>query len=312
MANPSVHMTTHQAIYRLVKLDILFPNNDSEWTSPACVIPKKDESLLPAASDRKPAALVPQVEYVFRCLPMGVSTAWMSTSMMLGDLDGIWAYLNDVLLMSDSFEEHLELLRRVFKRFEEFSLTIHSPLHNKVEAIAKIASPRTRRELRRFIGMVNYYRDIWPRRAAILSLPTALISPSVPFRWSDEHETAFARMKTAMIQTVELAFPDYSKPFHMHTDASGYQLGAVISQDGRPLVFWSKRCNDAQKKYPANTLELLIIKLVCHRGQQFIGFVRIHPHYIIKILIAHLDNVSHLISRVSSSPKPDVIFHLAL
>lgn len=136
---------------------------------------------------------------------MGVSTAsdefQSIMNMMLGDLDGVWAYLDDVLILSDIFEEHLELLRRVFESFEEFGLTIHprksklfttstdylgyristtgiQPLHNKVEAIEKIASPRTRRELRRFIGMVNYYRDMCPRRAAILSPLTALMSPS--------------------------------------------------------------------------------------------------------------------------------------
>ncbi|KAE9037047.1 hypothetical protein PR001_g6379 [Phytophthora rubi] len=126
-------------------------------------------------------------------------------NMMLGDLDGVWAYLDDVLILSNSFEEHLELMRRVFERFEEFGLTIHprksklfttstdylscristtgiQPLHNKLEAIAKIASPSTRRELRCFIGMVNYCRDMWLRRAAILSPLTALMSPSIPFR----------------------------------------------------------------------------------------------------------------------------------
>ncbi|KAG3119568.1 hypothetical protein PI125_g1910 [Phytophthora idaei] len=81
------------------------------------------------------------------------------------------------------------------------------------------------------------------------------MSPSTPFRRTDQHEAAFKEMKAAMMQTDE-------KQFHVHTDATGYQLGAVISQAGRPLVFWSKKCNDAHKKYPANKLELLNIMLV--------------------------------------------------
>ncbi|POM69307.1 Retrotransposon Polyprotein [Phytophthora palmivora] len=297
---PQVHLeATKREIYRLVKLGILFPNNNSEWALPTFVIPKKDGSvrlfrkskyvssldilmsyyarILAEISRRVTAIVFPWGKYVFGFLPMGVSTTLAEfqsiMNMMLGDLDGVWAYLDDVFILWDSFEE---LLRRVFERFEEFGLMIHplksklfttsmdylgyristtgiQPQHNKVEAIAKIASPRTRRELRRFIGMVNYYRDMWPRRAAILSLLTALMSPSVPFPWSDKREAAFARMKTAMMQTVELAFPDYSKPFYVHTDASGYQLGAGISSDGRRLVFWSKKCNDVQKKYPATS-----------------------------------------------------------
>ncbi|GMF54448.1 unnamed protein product [Phytophthora fragariaefolia] len=85
-------------------------------------------------------------------------------------------------------------------------------------------------------------------------------------------------MKTTVMQTVELAFPDYSKPFHVHTDASGYQLGAVISQAGRPLVFWSKKCNDTQKKYPANKLELLSIKLVLQEYRTMLLGHEVHIH----------------------------------
>ncbi|KAG6611199.1 Pol Polyprotein [Phytophthora cinnamomi] len=352
---PQVHLeATKREIYRLVKLGILFPNNDSEWASPAFVIPKKDgfvrlvcdyrrlnrlllrsfyplpvignllrqfrkskyissldipmsyyARILDEISRRVTAIVFPWGKFVFGCLPMGVSTApdefQSIMNMMLGDLDGVWAYLDDVLIPSDTFEEHVDLLRLVFERFEEFGLTIHprksklfttstdylryrfsttgiQPLHNKVEAIAKIASPCTRRELWRFFGMVNYYRDMWPRRAAILSPLTALMSPTVPFRWSDEHEAAFARMKTAMMQTVELAFPDYSKPFHVHTDASGYQLGAVISQEGRPIFFWSKKCNDAQKKCPANKRELLSIKLVLQEYKTMLLGHEVHIH----------------------------------
>ncbi|KAE9037044.1 hypothetical protein PR003_g6821 [Phytophthora rubi] len=81
-----------------------------------------------------------------------------------------------------------------------------------------------------------------------------------------------------MMLTVELAFPDYSKPFHVHTDASGYRLSAVISQGRRPPVFWSKKCNDAQKKYPANKLELLSIKLVLQVYRTMLLGHEVHIH----------------------------------
>ncbi|OWZ13257.1 hypothetical protein PHMEG_00013453 [Phytophthora megakarya] len=90
------------------------------------------------------------------------------------------------------------------------------------------------------------------------------MTPSVPFPWSDEDVAAFTRMETAMMQTVELAFPDYGKPFHVYTDASGYQLGA-------------KR-NDAQTKSPANKLELLSINLVLQRYRTMLLGHEVHIH----------------------------------
>ena len=56
-----------------------------------------------------------------------------------------------------------------------------------------------------------------------------------------------------------LAYPDYSKPFVIHTDASHYQLGAVISQDGKPITFYSRKLNDAQTRYTTTERELLSI-----------------------------------------------------
>ncbi|OWZ01889.1 Pol Polyprotein [Phytophthora megakarya] len=217
--------------------------------------------ILAEISHRVTAIEFPWGRFVFGCLPMGVKTApdefQSIMNVMLGDLDGRFEGFG--------LTNHLRTSKLCTSSIIYLGYWISStgiqPLHNKVEAIPKVASLRTRRELRRFISMVNYYRDTWPRRAAILSPLSTLMSPSVPFRWSDEHEAAFTRMKIAVMRTVELAFPGYSKPFHVHTDTSGYQLGVVISQSGRPLEFWSQKCNDGQK-YPAYKFELLSIKLV--------------------------------------------------
>ncbi|OWZ11465.1 LOW QUALITY PROTEIN: hypothetical protein PHMEG_00015510 [Phytophthora megakarya] len=91
-------------------------------------------------------------------------------------------------------------------------------------------------------------------------------------------------MKTAMMQAVGLlTFSEYCKPFPMHTDASGYQHGAVIPKFGRPLACWSKKCNDAQKKYYTNKIELLSIKLVFQEYRTMLLGHEVHTH------IDHLD-----------------------
>ncbi|KAE8988442.1 hypothetical protein PR001_g22040 [Phytophthora rubi] len=101
-----------------------------------------------------------------------------------------------------------------------------------------------------------------PKRTALFSPLTALLSPTKPFTWSPEAQQAFEAVKEALASTVRLGFPESGRPFHVYTDASQLQLGAVIMQHDRPLIFWSKKCNAAQSLYPANRLELLSIVLL--------------------------------------------------
>jgi hypothetical protein len=96
--------------------------------------------------------------------------------------------------------------------------------------------PATRRKLRQFIGMVNYYRDMWVRRSSVLAPLTSMKSENVKFVWTDVHQKAFEDMKKIVCQEVMLTSPDFSKPFHIYTDASDLQLGAVFTKDEKPIA----------------------------------------------------------------------------
>ncbi|KAE8892937.1 hypothetical protein PF003_g23041 [Phytophthora fragariae] len=210
------------------------------------------------------AITTPLGKFVFLWLPMGVSTApdefQACMDEELGDLDYVRVYLDDILVTSNSFEEHMQHLEEVFRRLRNFGLTLHrkkskicasvveylgyqlsedgiSALPNKVTAILAIAPPRNRREVRRFVGMVNFYSDMLPRRASLLAPLTRLTSPSQSFQWSATEQAAFDAVKDALAQCVLLAFPENGRQFHVYTDASKLQLGAVITQDGQPLAF---------------------------------------------------------------------------
>ena len=91
--------------------------------------------------------------------------------------------------------------------------------------------PTNLKELRSFIGLVNYYRDMWPRRSHTLAPLTELAGKK--FLWEERHETAFQAMKSIVAANALLACPDHNQPFQIETDASDYQLGAVILQNGR-------------------------------------------------------------------------------
>jgi hypothetical protein len=133
------------------------------------------------------------------------------------------------------------------------------PITKKVKAIQAIKAPQTRKQLRGFVGVINFYRDMWKERSGLLAPLTALTSNKIPFKWTDEHQLAFAAIKRVIRRETLLAYPDFNAPFHIHTDASKTQIGAVISQKGKPIAFYSRKMNDAQRNYTTTEKELLSI-----------------------------------------------------
>ena len=91
--------------------------------------------------------------------------------------------------------------------------------------------------------MVNYYRDMWRRGSHLLAPMSALLSPKTKWNWSKECQESFEELKQVMSEETLLAFPDFSKTFHVYTDASDYQLGGVIMQENKLLAFYSRKLN---------------------------------------------------------------------
>jgi hypothetical protein len=146
------------------------------------------------------------------------------------------------------------------------------PQSNKVQAILGIKPPTGVKQLRHFLGMVQYYRDLWARWSNMLAPLTSLVgecgqtkstgakgTKKVPWHWDEVHQRAFDHVKATIAKDVVLAYPDYNKVFEIYTDASSKQLGAVITQDNRPIVFFSWKLSDTQCKYSVTNIELLAI-----------------------------------------------------
>jgi hypothetical protein len=90
---------------------------------------------------------------------------------------------------------------------------------------------------------------MWFRRSELLAPLTSLTSSKVKFEWHSSHQQAFDTIKKVIGTEVLLCYPDFNKPFHLYTDASDHQLGAVIMQDKKPIAFYSRKLNTDQKRY---------------------------------------------------------------
>ncbi len=146
------------------------------------------------------------------------------------------------------------------------------PQSNKVQVILPIKPPIGVRQLRHFLGMVQYYHDLWERQSEMLPPLTSLVgecgqtkttkakgTKKVPWHWDMVHQRAFDHVKATIAKDVVLAYPDYCKVFEIYTDASSKQLGAVITQDKRPITFFSWKLSNTQQKYSVTKIELLAI-----------------------------------------------------
>ena len=137
------------------------------------------------------------------------------------------------------------------------------PQTNKMDSILALTPSTKVNELRTFLGMVQYYRDMWRSCSKMPAPLTDLVSKcgfakvtkakgtkKAPLHLDNVHQEAFF-FKATIAQDVVLAYLDFSMPFEIYTDASATQLGAVITQDNRPLAFLSKKLLDTQTRYSA-------------------------------------------------------------
>jgi hypothetical protein len=131
------------------------------------------------------------------------------------------------------------------------------PQSKKVQVILPQSLPNNVKELSHFLGMVQYYRDMWARRSEMLAPFTGLVgecgetkttrmnkTKKKPWRWDPIHQQVFDNVKAAIPKETVLAYLDFLKPFEIYTDASSTQLGAVITQDNRPIAFFSRKLSE--------------------------------------------------------------------
>ena len=200
-------------------------------------------------------------------------------------------YLDDIIIFSHTFDEHLVRLKSVLEALRNAHLKVKlRKCHllcaevkflghivsakgiatdpDKTKAVREWPVPTSVKTLQSFLGFASYYRRFIQGFASITSPLNALLAKDARFLWLSEHQRAFELLRDAFSSAPILAFPDFSKPFVVDTDASGAGLGAVLSQIGKdgfehPVAFISRTLSKAERNYNVTRLELLGVVWAC-------------------------------------------------
>lgn len=228
--------------------------------------------------------------FEFKVMPFGLCNA-PATFQRLMDLvlAGIqWSqclvYLDDIIVIGRTFDEHLQNLSTVLQKLREANLHIKPSKCNfcreqvnylghivskagvatDPEKTAKVSdwpTPMTVQQLQQFLGLASYYRRFVKDFSQISSPLHRLTEQGREFKWTDECAQAFSTLKQRLTHTPVLAFPDFTKPFTLDTDASDSGIGAVLSQtaDGqeRVIAYASRSLTKTERRYCVTRKELL-------------------------------------------------------
>lgn len=203
-------------------------------------------------------------------------------------------YIDDILIFSETEEEHIQNIETIFTTLEKANMKVQLDKTEflkkeveflgfivssdgikmnpeKLKAVKSFPQPRTVKDLRSFLGLSGYYRRFVRDYAKIAKPLTALLrgeDGNVPknqsakkiISFNQDAIDAFNKLKNTLTsQDVVLAYPNFNKEFQLTTDASSYAIGAVLSQEERPIAFISRTLRKTEENYATNEREMLAI-----------------------------------------------------
>ena len=247
------------------------------------------------------AFVTPSGLYQYKVMPFGMKNAPATFQRMVNklvrDIDGCEGYIDDVVIFSDNWSDHIRQIKRFFQIMREAKLTINlmksefgkatvkylghivgqgqvRPLDAKIQTIVKY--PTSRKELARFLGMAGYYRNFCLNFSEIAAPLTNLLSKKVKFVWTDDCQLAFDKVKLLLQKSPVLKSPDYEKPFKLIIDSSDVGTGSVLVQEAsdgldHPVSYFSKKFLKYQKNYSVVEKETLGLVLALEHFDVYLG-----------------------------------------
>lgn len=230
--------------------------------------------------------------YQFRRMPFGLTNAPATFQRLLDRLIGpemqphVYVYLDDIIIVTPTFDEHVLWLRRVLTKIRNAGLTINPDKSefcrpevkylgflvnreglqidpDKVAPVVNYPAPRNVKQLRRFLGMASWYRRFIPSFATLASPLTYLLKKSTSWVWDLPQRKAFGEIRTRLSTSPTLSCPNFELPFVLQTDASSVGLGAVLTQnvDGveHVIAYASRALIAAERNYTTTEQECLAV-----------------------------------------------------
>jgi len=196
-------------------------------------------------------------------------------------------YLDDILIMATTLVELLKLTYGILQRLLDLDLYLQPKKCSfnqtsveylgliisegelrmdpvKLTAVTKWPTPKTMKEVQKFLGFCNFYRRFVKNYSALARPLFNLTKKDVPFHWNHAEEQAFRALQSTLTLAPVLILPDYEKLFTLITDASDYATGSILEQEdafGRshPVAYFSKSLQPAEHNYEIHDKELLAI-----------------------------------------------------
>src|ERR1044071_3470912 len=255
----------------------------------------------------KTAFITHQGLYEFNVMPFGLKNApgtfQRLMNYVLQEYIGKFAavYLDDIIIYSTTFEQHLDHVKTIFNALRKAILKIklkkcyfclpniaflgHIVGRNsiqvdpaKIEKVTNFPEPTCEKEIRSALGLFSYYRRFVKDFSKIAAPLLTLLKKDVPFTWGEKQQKAFDYLKQRLTEAPILQYPDFTKSFILYTDASGTGLGAVLSQkdeEGRERViaYASRSLNKAEQNYGITDQECLAVIWAVKHFEQYLGLL---------------------------------------
>ncbi|XP_078243510.1 uncharacterized protein LOC144587340 [Pogona vitticeps] len=298
-------VTTPDA-YPMPRLDNLIETiGGCRFISPLDLVKGYWQLRIDPRDQEKTAFCSPFGLYEFRVLSFGLRNAPATFQRLMdqtlaGLSDFTVAYIDDIGIFSNTWEDHLIHLELVLQRLSAAGLTVKAskcqlgspeikylghmvgggmikPLEAKIEAVRDWPRPNTKKKVKSFLGLVGYYRKFIPRFSEIAAPLTDLTRKKADdcIPWTSDCEAAFQRLKEALINYPVLRAPDFDREFIIYTDASNSGVGAVLCQedengDQHPVSYLSRKLQKGERHLATVEKECLAIVYAIQKAKPYI------------------------------------------